>query len=94
MLPFFGQDHTALRARVRGWVEEKLFPTRDKNSAIEQRAIQLVKDLGAAGFLKYTVTQEFGGIRTAVQARDLCILRRTSARRCIGGYDVRHASVG
>jgi len=80
MLPFFDQDHMALRARVRRWVEEKLFPTRDKNSAIEHRAIQLVKDLGAAGFLKYTVTQEFGGIRTTVQARDLCILREEIAR--------------
>lgn len=80
MLPFFDQDHMALRARVRGWVEKKLFPTRDQNTTVEQRAVQLVKDLGAAGFLKYTVAQEFGGIRTAVQARDLCILREEIAR--------------
>jgi acyl-CoA dehydrogenase len=80
MLPFFDQDHRALRARLRGWVEKKLFPTRDQNTTVEQRAVQLVKDLGAAGFLKYTVAQEFGGIRTAVQARDLCILREEIAR--------------
>jgi acyl-CoA dehydrogenase len=80
MPPFFDQDHTALRARVREWVEKKLFPARDRNSTVEQGAVQLIGDLSGAGFLKYTVTQEFGGIRTAVQARDLCILREEFAR--------------
>jgi acyl-CoA dehydrogenase len=80
MLPFFDQDHLALRTRARGWVAEKLFPLPDQESAIEQRAIRLVKDLAAAGFLNYTVTQEFGGIRPAVHGRDLCILREELAR--------------
>ena len=80
MLPFLDQDHPALRARVHEWVGEKLFPARDQNSALEQRAVQFVKDLAAAGFLSYTVSQEFGGMRTAVQARDLCILREELAR--------------
>jgi acyl-CoA dehydrogenase len=80
MLPYFDRDHVALRARVRGWVEKKLLPAREPTSAVDQRAIQLVKDLAAAGFLKYTVRQEFGGIRPAVQARDLCIVREELAR--------------
>lgn len=80
MLPFFDQDHMDLRASVRGWVEENLFPTHDQSTTVEQRAVQLAKNLSAAGFFKYTVTQQFGGIRTAVQARDLCILREGLAR--------------
>ena len=80
MLPFFDQDHLALRARVRGWVEEKLFPPRDRQSAVEPRALQLTQELGAEGFLKYAVPEEFGGVRTAVQARDLCILREELGR--------------
>ena len=80
MLPFFDQDHMALRARVREWVGEKLFSPRDQNKTVEQSAVQLVADLASAGFLNYTVTQEFGGIRTAVQARDLCVLREELAR--------------
>ena len=80
MLPFFDQDHMALRARVREWVGEKLFSPRDQNKTVEQSAVQLVADLASAGFLSYTVTQEFGGIRTAVQARDLCVLREELAR--------------
>jgi len=79
MLPFFDHDHEDLRARARAWVEENLFPSNDQG-AIEQRAVQLAKDLGAAGFLKYTVPLEFGGARTAVQARDLCILREELGR--------------
>jgi acyl-CoA dehydrogenase len=80
MLPFFDQDHLDLRARARGWVEEKLFPTRGQNFTVEQRGVQRVQELGAGGFLKYTVPREFGGMRAAVQARDLCILREEIAR--------------
>jgi len=79
MLPFFDHDHEDLRARARAWVEENLFPSNDQG-ALEQRAVQLAKDLGAAGFLKHTVPLEFGGARTAVQARDLCILREELGR--------------
>ena len=46
----------------------------------EDRALQLVRELGAEGFLKYTVPQAFGGMRKAVQARDLCLLREQIAR--------------
>ncbi len=66
--------------RVRAWVDENLLSSNDQAVAIEQRAIQVAKDLGAAGFLKYTVPHEFGGMRTPVQARDLCILREELAR--------------
>ncbi|MGH7796238.1 MAG: acyl-CoA dehydrogenase family protein [Candidatus Binatia bacterium] len=80
MLPFFDHDHEDLRMRVRAWVDENLLSSNDQAVAIEQRAIQVAKDLGAAGFLKYTVPHEFGGMRTPVQARDLCILREELAR--------------
>ncbi|MGH7486545.1 MAG: acyl-CoA dehydrogenase family protein, partial [bacterium] len=80
MLPFFDQDHENLRARVRAWVKEKLFRPRNQNETTEQSAVQLVKQLAAAGLLQYTVTGEFGGIRQAVSARDLCIVREELAR--------------
>jgi len=80
MLPFFEQDHLSLRARARDWVERKLFPSWDRGSAVDQRAVQLAKELGSEGFLKYTVPLEFGGLRPKIQARDLCILREELAR--------------
>ena len=80
LLPFFDQDHAALRERARKWVEEKVLSSLELESAVDQRAVQIARDLGAAGILKYTVPQEFGGIRSAVQARDLCVLREELAR--------------
>jgi len=80
MLPFWDPDHLALRARVRKWVGENLLPNRSHSSSLEERAIELTKALGAQGFLKYTVPADFGGIRPAVAARDLCILREELAR--------------
>ena len=80
MPPFFEQDHLSLRARARQWVEEKLFPCHDRNAAVDQRAVDLAKQLGSEGFLGYTVPKDFGGVRPRVQARDLCILREELAR--------------
>jgi acyl-CoA dehydrogenase len=80
MLPFFEPDHLSLRVRAREWVEKKLFPSCDRGSAVDQRAVQLARELGSEGFLKYTVPVEFGGVRPKIQARDLCILREEFAR--------------
>ena len=80
MLPFFDQDHLALQQRIRGWVEENLIAVRGSEANLEQRARLLVRQLGAAAFLKYTVPQQFGGMRDQVGARDLCLLREELAR--------------
>jgi len=80
MLPFFDQEHLALQRRIRGWVEENLIAVRSSEANLEQRARLLVQQLGAAAFLKYTVPQQFGGMRDQVGARDLCLLREELAR--------------
>jgi acyl-CoA dehydrogenase len=80
MAPFFDQDHARLRARIREWAEKNLIRADDGSVGLDDRAVQLARDLGAAGFLQYTVPAEFGGVRKAVQARDLCILREELAR--------------
>ena len=99
MASFLDQDHAHLRARIREWVERNLIPASDENSSLDERAVQLARDLGAAGFLKYTVPAQFGGVRQAVQARDLCVLREELARgdaladtmfamQALGGYPI------
>lgn len=80
ILPFFDRDHAELRDRTRTWAEEKLFSPIEPENSLEERAIQLARDLGESGFLRYTVPQKFGGIRNTVQARDLCVLREELAR--------------
>jgi acyl-CoA dehydrogenase len=80
MLPFFDQDHLALQRRVREWVESNLIAVHGGEDDLEQRARDLIQQLGAAGFLKQAVPREFGGVREKVAARDLCILREELAR--------------
>ena len=80
MLPFFDSDHQVLRDQVRHWVDEKLMSPERRSDDLESRAIALVRGLGSGGFLKRTVAAEFGGVRSAVQARDLCIVREELSR--------------
>lgn len=80
MLPFFDPEHADLQARVRAWAREHLAQHGGHDAGTEQRAMQLARDLGAAGFLKHTVPLEFGGSRAVVQVRDLCIVREELAR--------------
>jgi acyl-CoA dehydrogenase len=80
MLPFCDQDQLSLRARARQWVVDNLTAVRERQSSLEQQAIELTRALGAGGFLKYAVPAEFGGIHEKVQARDLCVLREELAR--------------
>ena len=80
ILPFFETDSSALRERVRLWVEREIASRDRVDGDLEQRAIAWVRQLGAGGFLKYAVPKEFGGMRETVQARDLCIVREELAR--------------
>src|SRR6266404_2297957 len=80
ILPFFETDSSALRERVRLWVEREIASRDRVDGDLEQRAIARVRRLGAGGFLKYAVPEEFGGMRNTVQARDLCIVREELAR--------------
>jgi len=79
MLPFFTQDHAALQAQVRLWVEKNLFMAHGSDD-LDQHARTLAKELGETGFLKHAVPKQFGGVREKVEARDLCILREELAR--------------
>jgi len=80
MLPFFDQDHLALRERVRAWVEANLIGRSAGEKNLEDEARGLVKQLGEAGFNRHAVPRAYGGAREKVEARDLCILREELAR--------------
>lgn len=79
MLPFFTQDHAALQAQARSWAEKHLFAAHGGDD-LERQAKTLVRQLGAAGFLKFAVPKPFGGVQERVEARALCILREELAR--------------
>jgi acyl-CoA dehydrogenase len=79
-LPWFESDHSALRARVRKWVERNLLDAREVETDVDTEARRLVGGLGRAGFIRHTVPRAFGGARKNVQVRDLCIVREELAR--------------
>lgn len=79
-LPFFDSDHVELRRRARAWVESNLIAGSGAEADIENEARRLVKQLGAAGFTRYAVARDYGGVRETVHARDLCIMREELAR--------------
>ena len=78
MLPFYNQDHMALRAKIRDWAEKNLFAA--GQSGIEQRARTIAGQLGRETFLSFVIPKNYGGARSRVEARDLCILREELAR--------------
>ena len=99
MLPFFDDDHHTLQARAREWVEKNLVAPTARTATVEERAVALVRDLGAAGFLKYIAPRQVGGAREKIQARDLSLLRAEFARgdaladtmfaiQALGGYPI------
>ena len=78
MLPFFDDDHVTLRVRVRDWAEKNLLNPTEAN--LEERARQIVGQLGREKLLTHVIAKENGGERDHVSARDLCILREELAR--------------
>src|SRR5918999_2405680 len=78
MLPFYNKDHIDLRAKIRDWAEKNLFAA--SQPGIEQRARTITGQLGRETFLSYVIPKDYGGVRTQVEARDLCILREELAR--------------
>jgi acyl-CoA dehydrogenase len=78
MLPFIDQDQLTLRAAVRNWAERSLFETTAAN--VEERARQIVGQLGGEKFLTHVTSKNNGGARDQVQARELCIVREELAR--------------
>src|SRR5207244_9645781 len=94
MAPFFDQDHLALRAHVRAWVQENWDSLNGRVSDVEEEARRLVRLLGQSEILAYVIPKRFGGQREKVQARDICILREELGRLCAYRCDVRDAGVG
>ena len=78
MLPFYNKDHITLRAKIRDWAEKNLFAA--SQPGIEERARTITGQLGRETFLSYVIPKDYGGVRTQVEARDLCILREELAR--------------
>ncbi len=77
--PFFDEGHRKLAEEVDAWAGREL--GRGEGSDLDARTRSLVRAFGSAGWLAQCVPGSHGGARDRVDARSLCLVRETLARR-------------
>ena len=82
--PFFSGEHRAFAAELRRWAEREIDVEGDEESNdphdVGATCRVLVRQLGAAGWLRYAIPAEQGGMHSRLDVRSLCIARETLAR--------------
>jgi acyl-CoA dehydrogenase len=77
--PFFEDAHGELSAGVEQWASKNL-GGQAHGTDVDAKCRDLVQRLGRGGWLRYCVTQEFGGVRPALDVRSICLIREILAR--------------
>jgi acyl-CoA dehydrogenase len=77
-LPFFDDTHRHLADSVSAWCDAVL-PPHDDHEDVDRVCREYVALLGQAGWLKYCVPAEFGGVLPKLDSRALCVLREQLA---------------
>ena len=77
--PFFDARHEALALELDAWAAKNM--AHEHGSDVDAECRQLVKQLGAAGWLKHAVAGAvFGGAGEQIDTRAICLIRETLAR--------------
>ena len=77
--PFFEDRHRALARELDAWATTAIPHDHGRDVDAECRA--LVKQLGAAGWLRHAVSDTaYGGVAEAIDTRSICLLRETLGR--------------
>src|SRR3954454_20010879 len=77
--PFFDEAHRTFAASLREWSVSTL-GSAPHGADVDADCRTLVRTLGEAGWLRYTVPRAYGGIHERLDVRSLCIARETLAR--------------
>jgi acyl-CoA dehydrogenase len=75
--PFFDDSHRTLAREIGDWAHGRAGVRALGNLDDETRS--WVRDLGAAGWLRYVVPGEYGGTRENLDVRSICLIRETLA---------------
>jgi len=78
--PWFDERHRQLAADVGAWAQRSL-PDAPEPADVDAECRRLVGALGEAGWLRYCVPAEHGGVHAKLDCRSLCIIRETLAYR-------------
>ena len=76
-LPFFDPVHRLLAQSLHEWCAAKF--GQPSHQDVDTECKSLVRDLGAAGWLKYCVPRTYGGHAERIDSRSICLLRETLA---------------
>jgi len=80
-LPFFDDSHRALYTDIKGWAAAAL-TNRVHLGNVDEHCVNLTRQLGDAGWLRYCVPAEYGGALKELDSRSVCLLRQV-----LGYYD-------
>jgi len=76
--PFFEPAHRDLAERLEQWAASNLGDI-DAEPNVDKACRELVKRIGEAGWLRYTVPGAYGGALERLDSRALCLIRETLA---------------
>ncbi len=80
--PFFEQSHRQLAKALEEWlplVAEEIEGSEEDDP--REAACRWIHQLGKAGWLRYCVPKEWGGVHESLDVRSLCLARETLAQR-------------
>jgi acyl-CoA dehydrogenase len=77
--PFFDTAHRELVDRLGEWASRNVLSLLE-NAGVDVACRALVAGLGEAGWLRYTVPAEFGGVLERLESRSLCLIRECLAQ--------------
>jgi acyl-CoA dehydrogenase len=80
-LPFFEDHHRTLVQDLNQWAKPR-FTNRVHSGDVDAHCVDIVRQLGQAGWLRYCVPSQAGGALPALDSRSLCLARQT-----LGYYD-------
>ena len=78
--PFFDEPHRSLAGALAAWTAREIDAAGADETDVDATCRDLVRRLGAAGWLRYVVPAAFGGVFEALDVRALCLVRETLAR--------------
>jgi acyl-CoA dehydrogenase len=76
--PFFEDSHRVLADALEEWCSTEL--THAHSDDIDAECRDLVRKLGAGGWLRYCVPAAYGGVHESLDVRSLALIRETLAR--------------
>jgi acyl-CoA dehydrogenase len=80
--PFFADVHRTLARGLAAWAAQEVGPMArgEDEDDVDAECRDLVRRLGASGWLRYVVPAAYGGVFERLDVRALCIARETLAR--------------